>query len=254
MPYDSISDLPDRIKERFKSTEERRAFKEAYNAAYEGTCKDGGRQGDREGCSMAVATEAAKGVKKGIAKNTITKQDGDAGDESARSLVARLASALQALITGAGTEHGYAEATVHHFDEEEDMSFRFRVSIAKADDEKQIVYGIVLEPEVEDAQEDVVSADEIEKAAHRFLAEYTLGQAELGLEHVLKMRRGAARIVETFLAPVDFEMRLGEKVTKVKKGSWVMGVHIPEKRLWKAVKDEELTGFSIGGKGERIAA
>lgn len=66
MPFATIGDLPDSIKNRFKTTAERRAFLGAFNSAFEGTCKDGGRQGDREGCSFAVGMTAAQNVKKSM--------------------------------------------------------------------------------------------------------------------------------------------------------------------------------------------
>ncbi|MGG0813947.1 XkdF-like putative serine protease domain-containing protein [Paenibacillus alvei] len=43
------------------------------------------------------------------------------------------------------------------------------IRITKADKARQIVYGVVYEPDVEDAHEDTMTADEIEKAAHGFM-------------------------------------------------------------------------------------
>lgn len=109
-------------------------------------------------------------------------------------------------------------------------------SVLKADDEKRIVYGIALQPEVEDSQGDVVSADEIEKAAHDWLLKSRL----IGDSH---RRPAKAEVVESFIAPVDMEIG-GQQV---KKGSWVMGIRIQDPNLWAAVKEQEYTGLSIGG-------
>lgn len=113
-------------------------------------------------------------------------------------------------------------------------------AIAKTDSAKQIVYGVVLEPDTCDLQGDVISADTIEKAAH----DYLIASRVVGDSH---MTQAPADVVESYIAPSD--MVLGE--TKVTKGSWVMGVHIVDTVLWEAVQKGDYTGFSIGGYGTR---
>ena len=111
---------------------------------------------------------------------------------------------------------------------------------------KQIVYGVVLTPGVRDSQGDIVTAGEIEKAAHGFLTNYR----KHDVQH--SERAGVAHTVESFVAPQDIDIA-GQKVLK---GSWVMGVHVPDAATWercsKADHPEPLTGFSIGGTGERL--
>jgi hypothetical protein len=114
--------------------------------------------------------------------------------------------------------------------------------ILKADDEKQLVYGVVLEPETVDTQGDVISADEIEKAAHRFLVKSRV----ISDRH---SKKADAEVVESYVAPDAFEMG-GQKV---KKGSWVLGVHVSDSKLWSAIKQGEYQGFSVGGFGVREA-
>lgn len=113
-------------------------------------------------------------------------------------------------------------------------------SIFKADEEKRIVYGVVLEPETEDSQGDVISAGEIEQAAHRFLVESRV----IGNRH-----RGPAEaeLVESWIVPDDIEFE-GQHVLK---GSWVAAVHVSDDNLWEKIKSGEYTGFSVGGWGER---
>ena len=112
--------------------------------------------------------------------------------------------------------------------------------ILKADDEKQIVYGVVLEPHTRDLQGDVLSLDTIEMAAHKYL----IASRVVGDSH---SRPAPAEVVESYLAPADYELG-GHRITK---GTWVMGVRIVDVDLWRAVKNGEFTGFSIGGSGER---
>jgi hypothetical protein len=112
--------------------------------------------------------------------------------------------------------------------------------IIKSDDDKRIVYGVVLEPHSIDLQGDVIAIDTIETAAHKYLIEHrTVGDSH--------SRLAGAEVVESYLAPADLELG-GQLITQ---GTWVMGVHVTDERLWQAVKSGEYSGFSIGGKGER---
>ncbi len=114
--------------------------------------------------------------------------------------------------------------------------------IEKAGAEERYVLGVVLEPEVVDAQNDVYSADEIAKSAHVFMEKFRT----VGLMH-----KGAindkVKILESYLAPVDFEV----DAVPVKKGTWLMAVRVLDDDLWAAVKEGGLTGFSIGGSAVR---
>lgn len=114
-----------------------------------------------------------------------------------------------------------------------------QVRIIKADD-RQIVYGVVLEPDTIDAHEDTISADEIEKTAHGFLlSSGVVGDSHRGLAD--------ARVAESYIAPVDFE--LGGQL--IKKGSWVMAIKVHSEPLWKSIRDGDYTGLSIGAYGRR---
>lgn len=103
--------------------------------------------------------------------------------------------------------------------------------------------GIVLEPEVIDAQGDIYSPEEIRKAAHLFMQEF----GGLGLMHRMQVN-DQVKVLESFLAPTDFE--LGG--ISVKKGTWMLGVRVLSDALWEQVKSGALTGFSIGGSARRV--
>lgn len=108
--------------------------------------------------------------------------------------------------------------------------------------EERIVFGIVLEPNTVDSQNDTISEAEIRQACHKFMEEY----GQLGLQHG-EIVNGKLKLLESFIAPVDFEVD-GEKVTK---GSWLMAERVVDDGLWEAVKKGALTGFSIGGSAIR---
>ena len=107
----------------------------------------------------------------------------------------------------------------------------------------RFVFGIVLEPEVVDAQGDIYSAEEIRQAAHRFMEEF----GGLGLMHQVRVN-DQVKVLESYLAPIDFE--LGG--VSVRKGTWLLGVHVVSDELWGQVKDGTLSGFSIGGTARRV--
>jgi 8-oxo-dGTP pyrophosphatase MutT (NUDIX family) len=118
------------------------------------------------------------------------------------------------------------------------------VPIIKAVPYKQILYCVVLEPHTEDAQEDIMSPEEIEKTAHKYLENSRV----IGGEHSHPID---AVPVESFIAPQDFSVngQYGDQV--VKAGSWVLGVKIKDPDEWQKVLDGDYTGVSIGGFGQR---
>ena len=131
------------------------------------------------------------------------------------------------------------------------------VPIAKADQEKQIVYGVVLDPYQIDSQDDWVPPRAIEETAHRWLAESRV----IGLDH---SEETSASPVESYMVPyptrADYQkamdgephraytMPFGDDV--VHSGSWVLGTKLGDAE-WAKVKAGELNAYSIGGYGNR---
>lgn len=118
------------------------------------------------------------------------------------------------------------------------------VKIAKADEDKRVVLGVVLEAETADSQGDVMAPSDIEEAAHGYL----------GTSRVIGSEHGApieAHPVESYIAPQDFEFVGPEGTTLVKKGSWVLGVKINNPSEWAKVRQYGYNAFSVGGFGIR---
>jgi hypothetical protein len=140
--------------------------------------------------------------------------------------------------------HRFAEVPV----EDETGDWSTEVPILKTDTAKRLVYGVVLEPgdpKHTDAQKDWLKSEEIEPAAHDYLKRYYAGKAAMGLQHE---RLASDTIpVESYIAPADFT--LGQK--QVKKGSWVMVTYVGNDATWEKVTKGQITGYSIGGRGER---
>lgn len=114
--------------------------------------------------------------------------------------------------------------------------------ISKVADDKQILLGVVLEPGETDAHEDTISAEEIENAANLWLAR----KQNRGLMHT-KIVNSKIEIYQSWVTLAD--LTVGGQ--KVKKGTWLLMLHILDDEIWKKVKSGEFTGLSIGGHARR---
>lgn len=108
-------------------------------------------------------------------------------------------------------------------------------NVLKSDEERQIVYGVVMEPDTYDTDFNWTTSDEIEKAAHFFM------QHGVGIDKEHTRKDIEAAVVESYIAPADFE--IDDK--PVAKGSWVMAVHIRDEAEWEALKSDGRLQFSI---------
>lgn len=130
--------------------------------------------------------------------------------------------------------------------DEGDFSVNLEFEIRKTDDEKQIVYGFasvskMAGVEMTDLQGDVVSTDEIQRAAHDFMIESRVG----GDMHVSK---SGGIIVESLIVDGATKKALG--IARPEEG-WFIGYKVTDGEVWKGVKEGKYKGFSIGGTGVR---
>ena len=120
----------------------------------------------------------------------------------------------------------------------------WEVELLKADEEKQLVYGVVLRPDRFDSQGDLAPEEEIEKAAHRFLERSRL----IDWKHIRTLGHDKAVPVESYIAPQD--LRINGRI--VPKGSWILVTHVKDPDLWQAIKKGEIRSYSIRGFGVRV--
>ena len=151
-------------------------------------------------------------------------------------------------------------------------------------EKQQFTLGIVYEPDVVDSQDDFAKAEEIEKAAWKFM-EKLQGKSQLQkfqdelLENIVKsadqdealrvditevydeFKKGGLNdmhinratdehigtVVESYIAPVDFNIGKQE----VTKGTWLLGV-VWSAEQFKKIENKERTGLSMEGKGKRL--
>ncbi|KGK88033.1 XkdF-like putative serine protease domain-containing protein [Clostridium sp. HMP27] len=121
-------------------------------------------------------------------------------------------------------------------------TFQRHVPILKTDEAKKIVTGIVYEPDVLDAHDEFMTEEEIEKSAHLFMKEFR----NVDKQH--DFTSGYGEVIESWVA--KSEMKLGDQ--DVKKGTWLMSVHVTDDDTWEGIQKGEITGFSMGGVGERV--
>lgn len=108
------------------------------------------------------------------------------------------------------------------------------VQSQKFDEEKQIVYGCVYAPGQLDTYGEFMTAEDIEKMAHRYMKSVDLDQS-IDVRHDNVVRD--AYPVESFIA------RKGD--VDYPEGSWVLGVKVEDVQLWGRIKSGELNGFSF---------
>lgn len=108
------------------------------------------------------------------------------------------------------------------------------------------VYGIVLEPDLPDSQDDEVTPEDIEKACHAHLQE----ALEPDVQH--SGRSAGAHLIEHYIAPVDFTLPTPDGPREVRKGSWVQAYQVEDPVVKEEVRTGKLTGFSLEGTGIRL--
>lgn len=121
------------------------------------------------------------------------------------------------------------------------------MGIMKSDADERVVYAVVLRPNVLDAQEDIMTPEDVRKAAHYYLENSRTIKLRHGMDPVQKDDPLEAVVLESYVAPADF--KLGKGV--VKKGDWVMAVRLDDQGVWDKVQSGEYQAFSVGGEGTR---
>lgn len=130
---------------------------------------------------------------------------------------------------------------------------RVTCRVTKAAEEKQIVYGVVLDPYDVDLQTEWVPPSAIESTAHGFLKKSRV----IGFEHI---ERAEAELVESWVeaypSKADYDAAMENRPHKVytrkfgddeiHSGTWVAGVQVGD-REWAMHKQGKLNAFSVGG-------
>ena len=119
----------------------------------------------------------------------------------------------------------------------EDILPGIKLPVTKAVDEelKQVTY-VAMIPDHTDLHGDYTSEQEVRKAKESF----NKSLMRANLFHMAMT--DTFDVIESYLAPC--EMILNEQL--VKKSTWLMTLQVHDDDLWQMIKDEEITGISIG--------
>lgn len=122
----------------------------------------------------------------------------------------------------------------------------WRVNVVEKQEDRQIVYGVVLRVGQVDSQGDIITDEkEILEAAHN----YMIKSRRADWQHEKTLPHEKAIAVESYIAPCDFEIN-GHQI---KKSDWIVGMKIFDPKMWQAIKKGEISAFSIKGLGRRKA-
>lgn len=137
--------------------------------------------------------------------------------------------------------------------EKEESAEKQFSQIFKAHDSEQKAWCIVLEPMTDvtpngDTHGDTMTVEEIEKTAHTFAQNGMV----IDFRHNGKPLKGVSTIESGIHRGPDFEFEnaVGKKEI-MKSGTWFVGIHAADKKVWKALKSGKLGGVSPGGFGKR---
>lgn len=124
--------------------------------------------------------------------------------------------------------------------------FESRGEVTKMDDDQRIVYGYASviskdgEPIV-DRQGDIITAEELEKAASEFMLSGRIGKT-------MHSGEPTTTIIHSF--PMTDEIKKAYQIESPYE-AWLIAVKVHDDQTWDMVKRGELKDFSIGGKATR---
>lgn len=171
-------------------------------------------------------------------KGDVTKRP-DSEMENGNSSIVSLLTAICELIGVKKSAQSKAEKISKYLNDKK------VVPIRKVDKKKQVAFCVVLSPEELDAQDDWMTADDIEDTAHNYMQDSRV----IGKDHEMPID---ATPVESYIAPQDMDWGDGPHGPQtVKKGSWVLGIKIHDPKEWAKVENGDYQGVSVGGLGAR---
>jgi uracil-DNA glycosylase family 4 len=174
---------------------------------------------------------------------------GDSGEVFRKIRQIRQAISKQEILDDRSSKGGYLSQS-----DSDDIS----VPIIKADQDKKIVYGVVLDPYQVDAHGDYISPKEIEQTAHKWMAKSRL----ISLDH--KSEANAKPVeswVEQYPSTKDYKAAIVGKPHRVFRrefgkdvihsGAWVLGTQLDDE-LWESFQTGKIAAYSIEGFGARL--
>lgn len=126
---------------------------------------------------------------------------------------------------------------------------QYQVCFISREDEKQIVTGVVADPENIDSYGYTIPKIEVWDAAYRFMELYQ----NLGVGH--NRENGLPVILNDKIKILESWVTRGKTTIggeEIPIDAWVLTVKINDNDIWEKVKEGHLTGFSFEAKAKRV--
>lgn len=107
------------------------------------------------------------------------------------------------------------------------------ITIKKADEDLQVVYGEVYTPDYPDAQGEFMTAETVRATAYRFMLNGRTSNVDTNHDNKLN----GSVVVESFIA------RAGDP--DFIENAWVVAIYVPDPELWAKILSNELNGLSF---------
>lgn len=129
----------------------------------------------------------------------------------------------------------------------EDVAFNFAKLDEALSEEQRMVWGWASVSTIKDAllldlQNDAIEGDELVKMATDFMEAVRTSK---------RMHQGEQVATVVHSLPLTKEIA-GAFGIDVPEEGWIVGVKVHDDETWEMVKSGELSGFSIGGRAERV--
>ena len=127
-------------------------------------------------------------------------------------------------------------------------SIELTALIKNVSEDQRIVSGPVLVPDTIDLQNDMISAEEIQKAAHGFMKDFQ----QINILHSSNYDDFTEDIVpvESVVLKNDIDFYGNGEI--LKKGTWILDVYVGNDEVWSLIKEGKIRAYSIEGEGERV--
>lgn len=100
---------------------------------------------------------------------------------------------------------------------------------------RQVTY-VAMMPDFTDGQGDFTSVEEVRKAKESFNS----SEMRSNLFHM--QMTDSFTVIESYVAPCDMQFQ----TVTIQKGTWLVTLQVHDDDVWEAIKNEEITGVSIG--------
>ena len=117
------------------------------------------------------------------------------------------------------------------------------VRIRRVDADRQVVYGLVYEPNVIDTWGEMMLPEDVALMAERFAKDV---KAEKAIDTQHDNVPNGSLPIESFIARADDP--------DYPEGAWILGVKVEDTEVWEAVKSGELNGFSFEAMCRKMPA